>query len=201
MKRFILLLFMLEAEARSCGQISNAEGKKITIPCSVNRHFSPKNEALPSSQRVVQVTIPQELSASFRARQQQWKALINRIAQEYEMERALIHAVISVESAYQVEAQSPKGALGLMQLMPNTALYLGVNPHQVEDNLRGGVRYLKEQLQAFKRLDWALAAYNAGPQNVLRYRGIPPFAETQQYVQLVMQYQQRYLNEWKSNIQ
>ena len=96
-------------------------------------------------------------------------------------------SVAQVESGFQVTARSPKGAIGLMQLMPQTAAQLGVVPDRAEDNAAGGARYLRELLIRYKgdsRL--ALAAYNAGPRAVDRFRDVPPYLETQQYVERVL---------------
>ena len=98
----------------------------------------------------------------------------------------LLRAVAWTESRGRQEAVSPKGALGVMQLMPGTAAELGVNPLDPEANLHGGARYLARQLTRFQSVPLALAAYNAGPGAVLRWGGIPPYAETQAYVTKIM---------------
>lgn len=95
---------------------------------------------------------------------------------------ALAARVMRTESGGDPTAVSPKGATGPMQLMPATAKGLGVNINDPLDNIRGGVKYLRQQLDAFGTPELALAAYNAGPGNVRKYGGIPPFAETQNYV-------------------
>ena len=95
-------------------------------------------------------------------------------------------ANIAVESGFDAEALSPVGALGLGQLMPETAAMLGVDPHDPEQNLDGSARYLLAQLGAFGSSELALAAYNAGPEAVAKYHGIPPYEETQGHVQKVM---------------
>ena len=116
--------------------------------------------------------------------------VINRYARFYRLEESLVQAVIKVESNFNPNAVSRKGALGLMQLMPKTAKMLKVkdslNP---EENIRGGSHYLRMMLDQFKGdLDLALAAYNAGPTAVRSYGGIPPYSETIRYVDKVKHY-------------
>ena len=99
---------------------------------------------------------------------------------------AFFQAMIKVESNYTQGAVSQAGALGLAQLMPGTADYLNVDPADPIENLDGGARYLLEQMAAFGSLDLALAAYNAGPEAVRKYGGVPPYAETQSHIVKVM---------------
>lgn len=99
---------------------------------------------------------------------------------------ALFRANIAVESAFNPHARSSVGAIGLGQLMPSTADLLGVDPHDPEDNLHGSARYLLAQLEDFGSADLALAAYNAGPEAVRNYGGIPPYAETEGHVAKVL---------------
>lgn len=95
----------------------------------------------------------------------------------------LLDALVIHESRYDAAAVSRKGAIGLTQLMPGTSRALGIgNPWSAAQNLAGGARYLRQQLATFGRYDLALAAYNAGPAQVLRHAGVPPFAETRAYV-------------------
>lgn len=130
---------------------------------------------------------------SFRDRSH-YDELIYEFSSEYDVEPALIKAVIRAESGFDRMATSPKGARGLMQLMPFTARRHGVsNPYNPRENIRGGVRHLRLLLDRFQRnVPWALAAYNAGSGAVRRYRGIPPYAETQTYVRRVLQFRRHY---------
>lgn len=99
----------------------------------------------------------------------------------------LLDALVTQESRYNPSARSLKGAVGLTQLMPATARQLGVgDPQNVLQNLRGGARYLRQQLDEFRRYDLALGAYNAGPGRIRQYRGLPPFRETVDYVATVL---------------
>ncbi|HDL89652.1 MAG TPA: DUF4124 domain-containing protein [Thermodesulforhabdus norvegica] len=120
---------------------------------------------------------------------------IRKIADFYKIDHRLVKAVIKAESGFDPHAVSPKGAIGLMQLMPDTAYEMGIiNPYHPMYNLIGGVRYLKQMLIEFNNnLILALAAYNAGPQAVRKYGGIPPYKETRQYVRRVLRYYIQYV--------
>ena len=119
--------------------------------------------------------------------------LIVRAARRHGLPPGLVKAVVKAESNFEVAAVSNKGAQGLMQLMPETAEDMGVaNPFQAEDNVLGGTRYLRAMYDRFGDWEQALAAYNAGPGAVDRYQGIPPYAETQEYVERVLHYYRRY---------
>lgn len=109
--------------------------------------------------------------------------IVQKHAKRFNLDPLLVEEVIRQESNFQITATSHVGAQGLMQLMPGTANMLGVrNANDPDENVAGGSRYLAEQLTRFGRLDYALAAYNAGPGAVSSYGGIPPYAETQNYV-------------------
>ena len=115
-------------------------------------------------------------------------------AKEYGVDPALLRAVIHAESSFNPNAVSMAGAQGLMQLMPDTANELGVeNPFDSTQNIRGGAHYLAQLLRQFNNDErLATAAYNAGPQNVQKYNGVPPFDETRVYVERVATLHQRY---------
>jgi soluble lytic murein transglycosylase-like protein len=109
--------------------------------------------------------------------------LADDAADRYGLPRALVRSVMAVESGMIPDAMSSKGAIGLMQLMPQTASDLGVDPYDPAQNVDGGARYLRELLIRYDGgLRHALAAYNAGPGAVEKYRGIPPYAETINYI-------------------
>ncbi|MGZ5765263.1 MAG: lytic transglycosylase domain-containing protein [Usitatibacter sp.] len=120
---------------------------------------------------------------------QKYANIIQTASKAYGVEPSLVHAVISAESAYNQYAVSRTGAMGLMQLMPDTARRYGVqNMMDPTENIHGGVRYLADLLTMFKgRVDLAIAAYNAGENAVIRYgHKIPPYAETRHYVPRVL---------------
>ena len=119
---------------------------------------------------------------------------ISLAARQFDLDPALLRAMIHAESGFNPRARSQKGAMGLMQLMPGTARMLGVADASLpSDNIRGGAQYLSGLLARFKGdVSLASAAYNAGPEAVQKYAGVPPYAETQVYVQRVKILQQRY---------
>lgn len=119
--------------------------------------------------------------------------LITDAASSHGVPAALVKAVIAAESDFDPRARSAKGAQGLMQLMPQTAQYLRVSDaYDVQQNVEGGTRYLARMVERYGDWSRALAAYNAGPEAVDRYRGIPPFRETREYVRRVLSYYRRY---------
>jgi soluble lytic murein transglycosylase-like protein len=115
--------------------------------------------------------------------------LIRTYAAQYGVDPYLVYCLMSQESSFIASATSPKGAQGLMQLMPGTAARYGVtNPYDIAQNIKGGTRYLKDLLNMFNgRVDLALAGYNAGEGAVMKYGNkIPPYDETRNYVRLIL---------------
>ncbi len=127
-----------------------------------------------------------DLPLATEARRARFFPMVAQAACEAGLPVGLFDALIVQESRYNQSAVSPKGAIGLSQLMPGTARYLSIlNPYDALSNLRGGARYLREQLTAFGRVDLALAAYNAGPGRVRKRWAVPRISETQGYVSSV----------------
>lgn len=138
-----------------------------------------------------------ESSSFSRADSRAFDPIIANLSQRFRVEQALVKAVIKAESGFKPNAVSPKGARGLMQLMPGTAQMHGVrNIHEPMDNIAGGVQHLRMLLDRYRNnVVLALAAYNAGEGNVDQYGGIPPFEETRNYVHRVLRFRQDYLQQ------
>jgi soluble lytic murein transglycosylase-like protein len=115
-----------------------------------------------------------------------WLEVARAAARRHGIPEDLFLRLVQQESGWNPEAVSHAGAIGLAQLMPGTADLLGVDPHDPGQNLEAGARYLAMQYRAFRRWDHALAAYNAGPEAVRQHGGIPPYAETQDYVRIIL---------------
>ncbi|SMF94888.1 Transglycosylase SLT domain-containing protein [Methylomagnum ishizawai] len=132
--------------------------------------------------------------AALERNRSQYAGLIAEAANRHGLDPALLHAVIRAESSYNPGAVSNKGAIGMMQLMPATAARYGVqDPYDPVDNVYGGARYLSDLLGMFSDVPLAVAAYNAGENNVIKYgHRIPPFQETQNYVSRVLGYYNRF---------
>ena len=115
---------------------------------------------------------------------------IDKYSRQYNIDPYLIVAVMEKESSFDHETISSAGALGLMQIMPSTAKELGVNPKRAEENIEGGIRYLRQQLDKYEgryKVHYALASYNAGAGAVRKYGGIPPYTETQNYIRKIVE--------------
>jgi soluble lytic murein transglycosylase-like protein len=153
-------------------------------------HFS----NVPSDPRYVAVKRIGSRSAGWQPRNiTAYDDLIVDAATSHGVPAALVKAVIAAESNFDPRARSAKGAQGLMQLMPQTARFLRVaDAYDVQQNVDGGTRYLARMVDRYGDWSRALAAYNAGPEAVDRFRGIPPYRETREYVRRVLSYYRRY---------
>lgn len=134
----------------------------------------------------VQAIAPPAPAGPRAAAPEEVRRLIHESSTRHAVPPTLVEAVAWQESRFDNRAVSPKGALGVMQLLPKTASDLGVDPSDLQGNIEGGAAYLAQQLRRFGDVRLALAAYNAGPDAVARYGGIPPYPETQGYVRAIL---------------
>ena len=167
-------------------------GGEVTFPASIVARVDPDEvpypeepapiaEAVAAAPAITPALIPEEVLAA-----RPYADLIATVAEAYKLDARLVHAVIEQESNYQARARSKKGARGLMQLMPGTARQYGVrNSYDPRANLEAGVRHLKDLMSRLE-LPLALAAYNAGEATIKRYGGVPPYAETRNYVRSIL---------------
>lgn len=169
-----------------------AESYDITINIDGEAYYSDTNsfDATPVMKKSRVVSMPRQHGyQDLTLNKQKYADLIAKAADRHQVDANLLHAVIRAESAYDANAISPAGAMGLMQLMPGTAKRYGVTDRGDPDqNIDGGTRYLKHLLQLFdSNLDLAVAAYNAGENAVIRHNNtIPPYPETRHYVKEVL---------------
>ena len=168
------------------------EGGEVSFPASMVARVDPDEVAYPVPAVAMAAALPGQTVPAPGVADQVLKArpfadLIATVAANQNVDARLVHAVIEQESNYQARARSPKGAQGLMQLMPATARQYGVrNSYDPQANVTAGVRHLKDLMTRFE-LPLALAAYNAGEGSIQRYGGVPPFPETQNYVRRILQ--------------
>jgi len=162
----------------------NAEGKNYlpgeeALPQSINGTIKP---VMPEAE---EIEVPEKDTK--REPLSSTEEIIELAAEKYNVDANLVKAVAIAESNMNQDDISDAGAIGVMQLMPETAASLGVNPYDEQENIEGGAKYLREMLDTFNgNVRQAVAAYNAGPNAVKKYGGIPPYSETQHYVGRVM---------------
>ena len=190
---FLLLLVALAAPAAARADIYRFEDPEGTVhftDCPMDKRFKVFMKDIKKDQKLrTAFKLP-----GFARNPAEFEPIISSCSRQYGVDSALVKAVIHAESGYNPNAVSPKGARGLMQLMPKTAQGLKVNDSlDPSDNIRGGVRYLRFLLDTFKGNEsLALAAYNSGLSKVAKYGGIPPYPETQDYVAKVLSYKNNY---------
>ncbi len=163
----------------------------LTVAYERGSVFFPGSGFSPNPASVFQPFIEPETAEDGPLTKEDIRKIARKAAQRHGVDPILIRSMIAVESGFDPLARSHKGAMGVMQLMPGTAAEMGVeDPYDVHQNIDGAVRYFKKLLHRYRRypkkLELALAAYNAGPRKVRRYRGIPPYRETRKYIRKVM---------------
>ncbi|HEX6161769.1 MAG TPA: lytic transglycosylase domain-containing protein [Vicinamibacterales bacterium] len=179
------------AFAETSATMKLRDGGEVTFPAAIIARVDPDEVPYPEEPAPVEVaaavpavTVPAISDETLAARP--FADLISTVAAAHNVDKRLVHAVIEQESNYQPRARSKKGARGLMQLMPGTARQYGVrNSYDPKSNLEAGVRHLKDLLSRMD-LPLALAAYNAGEGTIKKYGGLPPYAETQNYVRSIL---------------
>jgi soluble lytic murein transglycosylase-like protein len=186
---FLLLGFILPASAEPFVRVCR-DGV-------IHYYFANRPSNKPSVTRLSRRNQPPNPLGRHRPSPGELEPLIHEVSQQHNLPPSLIKAVIRVESNFNSEATSPKGAQGLMQLMPGTAGDLQVvNPYDAQENVSAGTRYLKMLLEKFNyRLPLALAAYNAGPKRVDQHQAVPPIRETRNFVRDVCENFVRYSGE------
>jgi soluble lytic murein transglycosylase-like protein len=163
---------VLASGARLYAERHESDGAKVTLFTQTG-----STEMAPASAPAASPTVKTAGTAE----------LIDNAARKYGLPPAFVRAVVATESGYRADAVSPKGAIGLMQLMPGTARELGADPKVPEQNVDAGTRYLRDLLLKYDNHAYhALAAYNAGPGAVDKYHGVPPYAETHNYILSVL---------------
>jgi soluble lytic murein transglycosylase-like protein len=190
-----------------CTVISKESHILSKTPCSISSPALPvapadspeqaaNVEPAASVQQVASVQAPASVSQTNPLPHNVVDPMIRQAAKKHKVKAALVKGIVMAESAFNANAKSSKGALGLMQLMPETAQEYGANPMDPAQNIEAGTRYLKVLFTRYGKyrncMARVIAAYNAGPGNVDKYRGVPPFRETRCYVQKVMAYMRQF---------
>ncbi len=197
----LIVLFLGVGAFHSEAQIKVTYDKKgnMVITNIYDETPPPKNTTptlpevyVPQSTNNTSIYSYEKAREKYPSRSANYETYIQSSSIKYNLDPELVKALIMVESQFTYKAVSNKGAMGLMQLMPATARGLGVkDSFDPEQNIEGGCHYLRDMLDTFdQNLKLACAAYNAGPHNVKRYKGVPPFKETQKYIKKINRYYQ-----------
>lgn len=182
---FVLISFVLASAPVQADMLSSKNRRDIfrnQAKVLDTRAASQYENSVRLKPKSVQPTFNKRYIGKYRG---QYLQLARNAARMHNVPEELFLRLVQQESGWNPTARSHKGALGLAQLMPQTARLLGVNPYDPKQNLEGGARYLSWQYRKFKSWRLALAAYNAGPEAVERYGGVPPYKETQNYVKSI----------------
>jgi len=167
------------------GRLSMFESQTRVLDTRAREQYNSSVRLQP--ERFQAPTMWDDLAPSFRGVYRgPYLGMAKQAARRYQVPEDLFLRLVQQESGWRADAVSHKGAIGLAQLMPQTARMLGVNPLDPRQNLEGGARYLAEQYRTFGSWRLALAAYNAGPGAVEKYGGVPPFKETRNYVRVIL---------------
>lgn len=172
-------------ESRGAEVLLYREGGVLTLAANQIADFVEEEDAPVPAAAVIPVPVP-----VVKPVETDPKKVVAEMAEQYGLPEKFVSSVARAESAFNKSAVSPKGAIGVMQLMPGTAKELGVDPNDVRQNIEGGTKLLRDLLIQYQndpdQVRKALAAYNAGPGAVAKYGGVPPYRETQNYVEKVL---------------
>jgi len=184
----VVVLCLVAASSAQAGGIFKSSKSRARISKSHTKLISKRlSKQYSSSSRLLPKNNKFDLVPRYKGNYKGvYKPMAEAAARKYGIPVDLFNRLVQQESGWNPRAKSHAGAIGLAQLMPFTAKKLGVNPHDPKQNLEGGARYLKQQYNKFRSWRLALAAYNAGPNAVTKYNGIPPYKETRNYVKKIM---------------
>jgi soluble lytic murein transglycosylase-like protein len=188
---FLLSVLMTEAALAAVYVFTDASG----VTHFTNVPSDPRYAGMTRASYRISAYSPGKTSSGYLAASNRYAPLVQKVAREHSLDRALLQAMIAVESGYDPLAVSPKGAVGLMQLMPETARRYGVRDlYDPAQNIQGGAKYLRDLMRKFNNdLSLTLAAYNAGEDAIVQYGNrIPPYRETLQYVPRVLSLYRQY---------
>ena len=177
----------LQKEMNKAKAQTSSEAKTVAEAATVKETVAEHTEAKAPKEVRLTAYAPHTMGGSTMLADVSLSKLVHEAANKYQVDPKLVSAVAEVESGGDQAAESAAGAVGVMQLMPSTAAALGVNPYDKQQNIEGGAKYLRQMLDNFGGdVRKAVAAYNAGPNAVKKYGDVPPYPETQEYVNKVL---------------